>query len=211
MSEVATDGDFSTPWLESKLPFRPISNRDDLGYRLTFVQNVDDFTPASMNDQDLTNLTGDFYLTAESDPEEVGNGLVRFVQEFTVIPQTWTDYIDVSFTYPGISQGSGTRWKRYGWRKPQTHSVRASVEHVYGDYATLAALAATEGKTVPMLQGEPVDFFGAAYDEEGDFLGLTNPLSEPVTYVHEVSVTRWRGEIWVKRKTTVPWAASIIF
>lgn len=154
-----------------------------------------------------------YFLIDQTGADPVGEGnsqLVRYTLTYAHVPVSRNETVITQYTYPGIASGAGQYFQRYGLRRPVTLEVNATDAYDYfvstdGSGQTLPALS------IPTLDSEVVDFFGAAYDSVPpyDSLGNTDPLSEPSTYTVSFAITRWKGNIWQKVKRTVPSPAFI--
>lgn len=202
----------TSPVFQSEKSSKPIDGTDDLMWAETYIQTRADHAPQAIGTE--SSRHSGFYLVEETPIESVGpenSGLVEFTRTYAEVPATRDEAVTVSFSYPGKSLGAGANWDRYGLRKPVTIQLVPGSDEVSYFISEDGSTTIPE-YTVPLLDGEIVDFFGPAYETTPPytFIGNTDPLSEPSSYVIGCTVQRWKGKIWEKRVRTVPDPSAIL-
>lgn len=141
-------------------------------------------------------------ITEVRAPTQIGGNIYRQSVEACPMPDGLTVAESVVHTFPGRSSAS-SRSRRYGAIRPFTRNVvgRRKYEFMIQDAAALVTLQSARG---PTFQGEPVDFFGTVYDDDGNSIGQTSPFIPSYGWqIVEDFVRPWRGQIWVRETLEV--------
>jgi len=186
--------DFADPIRVSVSPQKSFPIRQDLSaidYRIEYAQRSEFFRPAP-----LGLVCPDDYrakLYTESDPTDLGNGLVTFSRSYSTTPGIRYEFENGSFTFPAIrSTSSSASVIRSNLSRQVVFKVQYS--YTYTDDP--------EGDLVVSNQFQPID-------ENGNFVSFiasdTIPTSaeyqtkrEAGEYIQatETEFSRWKGNIW---------------
>lgn len=193
-----SDGNYSSPYLTGLsigYPLNAPNNGGTREYALTYIQWANTYTDATIGAID--NNAPSAYLVEQGPVQRIGAGCVQFTRTFCEVPETWSETQETSYTYPGLSGGSGAlgTWDAYAVRSPITLSQLGTITHSYA-YASPPTRDATFTVTA---SGNVVDYVGPLAAG-----GFTSPSVEPATYTIASDVRLWRGNIWEKVTTTVP-------
>ena len=106
-------GDFTEPVAVSPRKYIfPIMNRPELGraFEQDYMVRFDCYEPLAISTPDVD--LPDYYLTAETPLERVGNGIGKFTRSFYQIALPWKKYETYSYSVPGIDGPEGVKLRR---------------------------------------------------------------------------------------------------
>lgn len=200
------DGDFSNPREVDGSGVREFSEHNTEDFILTrvLVQSASEYKAMPISTTDSVYKKA--YLVKEFETRRIG-GLVYFTRVFATIPSSRSERQEMVFVFPGQSAVISTvvngalvrRWDRHGRKRPSSVYREALVSISYSLGAPVTGLP-----TQITFEGQPVDFVGTVYSEDGlEFLGSTSPLIAPSTFIVSDVARRWRGDIWERTRITV--------
>lgn len=200
------DGNFSSARELEGSGIREFSEFNTADFILTrfFAQDAATYKPLPLSAKDAVYKNA--FMVKEFETRRSG-GLVYYTRIFATVPSSRSERQEVAFTFPGKSSLVTTtvngepvrRWDRYGRARPSTVFREALVQYSYSIGAPTTGLP-----TQISYDGQPVDFVGRVYSEDGsDYLGSTSPLTEPGTFVMSDVARIWRGDIWERTRISV--------
>lgn len=197
------DGDFSYAREIEGSGTRVFSQFDTRDFLLTrlFVQFKSAYAPLSISTKDGQYKNA--YLVEESEMKRDAV-FVYFRRVYATIPSTRTESRETLFTFPGSSglalvATNTVRYSKYAFGAPATVYRAASVTVSYS-----LGQPSTSDPTTITYNGQPVDFCGPVYSDDGkSLLGNTSPISAPATFVLSDVARRWKGNIWERERVTV--------
>ena len=140
------------------------------------------------------------YLVAETDPQNIGGGLVEWTRRYATIPATRNEYETYAYTFVEIIRATGGD----GTRGPFTKRVVSRVEYAYymvgagGSYATVGDIPLVDGfRPQQDIWGSPIDveFLSQTTDPTSDaYLALV--AAETEIAVEDSEVRAWMGNIY---------------
>lgn len=119
---------------------------------------------------------------------------------FMTVPSQRIESRTIAFTFPGQSRYTlnptggppKATYDRYGTNKPATVFRSARVTYSYSQGQVGVNLP-----TQIIFQNQPVDFTGEVWtDDASSYLGATDPIVSPTTFVVSDVCRRFRGNIW---------------
>lgn len=186
--------DFIDPIRLTRTPRKRFPIRQDLSaveLSIDYVQKEEFFKPAPLNIQCPDDYRA--FLVGETDPQRMGNGLVKFTRTFQTTPATRTEYSSGSFTFPAfknLSSDSSTS------RSSFSRQVVILVEFSYlrtsnpsDDLTITPQFSSTDpsGNSVPFIATDtnPILSDYQSFILAGDYIQSK-----------ETTISRWMGDIW---------------
>ena len=170
-------------------------------YTLMYNQRSEYFTPLALDTTCPDNPNA--YLISNTNPKEMGNGLVSFQRVFQTVPATRTETGNYSFTFPGFRSGPDADGNYTILREPFTQKVVSEVTYSYMQTIN----PNTNLTRVPQFQ--PVD--SASYNS--NYLEATSTptktlyetyiSSETLLQATDTIVSRFTGNIWEMKNIKV--------
>lgn len=215
---IYIDGDFTEAAACSpRRPYAPIQgDAAEYAFEQDYIQFAANRVALAIGTQHPT-LT-DFYLAGESQPDHIGNGVVRWRRTYAMKPPSHSQPVSMGYTFPGIAPFSGE-----AARNPVTRQVLARVQHDYfriaasgGDYTSEMSIPRSPAFKVYDSSGEPYESAqvgGFTTPEAADYIdwienaetlgwssgiapGGTNPGQ---LVAADATIERWLGSIWVRK------------
>lgn len=149
----------------------------------TYQGPVAGYSPMALDTAD-TEFTSAYFV--EQGPlENVDGGQVRYTRTFATVPATRTEYEAYAYRYPGFDVLGDAR-------DPFTSTVAAEVEHTFTRTSSPGAISLPS----PFVYDGNylTDSTNPSYDDYDALTDLTI----------DVSLSRWRGNIWEKVVRTIP-------
>lgn len=211
LPDTIFDGNFDFP---QEIEGSPIISTDEITKSLIVTRN---YVVKASNYNPLPQGVFDGIYPSCALVNEQGSGhqgpLYFFTRVFAQLPFPRTEQRLISFTRPGrtgisINAGGVIAWNQYGTAAPNTRARLANVAFSYYFNSVPSPPAITQITAFDV----PVDYYGQIYTYDGNvtvtidgvsvvqpswsFAGNTSPASLPSTWIQDVQVSRWRGNIW---------------
>lgn len=203
MPDAYADGTYTTPLLVSNVvtyPFPWPSNSTKQEFLLEYIVAAANYADGTLGGTSTDAPSA--YLVEQGPVIKIAPGFVRYRRVYCQLPANWTETLQATYTYPGLSgpaSPNANTFNPYYFRAPITLFANATVYHNYTQSATSPALDArfqvTDGNNV-------VDYIG--YQNPNIGAGFTSPSIEPSTYTISSDPTQIRALIWEKVTMTVP-------
>jgi len=201
MANLYADGNYSAAFLVSNVvsyPFPWPNNSTTAQFDLEYVQWANTYAAATLGSTSA-DAPGGAVLVGQGPLTKIAPGMVRFARTYVQVPAVWAETQQVSYTFPGLSSGTGSSWQPYGLRQPVTLSAIATVTPSF----TSSATAPTLDNTFIVTDGNyVVDYIGTGNPNIGAV--LTSPSAEPATYNVSSDSQQIAGQLWQKTSMVVP-------
>lgn len=211
LTDITYDGYFDFP---QEIEGSPILSTDEVTKSLLVTRNyvvkASQYVPLPQGVFD-----GVYPLCALVNEQGTGHQgpLYFFTRVFAQLPESRTEKRLISFTRPGrtgisINAGGIIAWNQYGTAAPYTRAVLANVAFSY----YFNSVPSPPNITQITAFDVPVDYYGQIYNYAGNITvtidgvsvvqpnwtlaGTTSPGSLPSTWIQDVQISRWRGNIW---------------
>lgn len=197
------DGDFSYPREIEGSGTRVFSqfNTNDFIVTRLYVQAKNAYVPLAISTADYQYKNA--YLVEESESKRDA-AFVWFRRIYATVPTSRVESRETLFTFPGsaglkLGNGKVIGWSKYGAASPVSVYRAATVTITYS-----LGQPGTQNPTTISYNGQPVDFTGVVYTDDGKtVLGTTSPISSPSHFVLSDVARRWRGNIWEKETVSI--------
>lgn len=195
------DKDLSSAFLVSNVvsyPFPWPNNSTVARFDLEYVQWENTYSAALLGSTS-SDAPGSAGLVEQGPIRKIAPGVIRFARAYCQTPVTWAETQQIAYTFPGLSNGTGSSWNPYFFRGPVTLYAIATVTHTFSSSATAPTL---DNTFIVTDGGNVVDYIGFGNPNIG--AGLTNPSVEPATYNVSSDSSLLLGIIWEKTSMVVP-------
>jgi len=145
-------------------PFQSIGDTTAIIYERDFVQAGDSWAPLALDTADGTYTSA--FLFEETEPSEIGAGLVQWQRRFGTVPSSFTSYSFESITFPGYYDSYETDTN---FRSPFPKVVPLKNNHTF------------------LKTADPLTDFAVVAQE----LYITNDRGESVNYVDDNTSTTY--------------------
>jgi hypothetical protein len=136
-------------------PLQSIGSTTAIIYERDFVIASGSWSPLALDTADGTYSSA--YLFEETEPQEIGGGIVQWTRRFGTVPSSFTSYSYESYTFPGYYDSYETDTN---FRSPQPKMAAAKLNYTfmktadpYTDFAV-----GTQTLTISNSRGEIVDY-----------------------------------------------------
>jgi hypothetical protein len=195
-----TNGRYLQPVFQNERVSYPIDGTNDTMWEETYVQWRQNYARLALSTQSTRHAN--HFLISESQISSAGpenSPLCRFTRLFAMVPATRTEPVQVSYSFPSLSTFDEFGFHKCGLRDPVCRVVSGTNTFSYILSETAPAI---NPLTIPIYQGQVVDFIGPGWAVSGQEY-YTTPTSEPEAYTVACQITRWHGQIWQKVLQTV--------
>lgn len=107
-------------------PLQSIGSTTAIIYERDFVIASGSWSPLALDTADGTYSSA--FLFEETEPQEIGGGLVQWTRRFGTVPSTFTSYGYEAYTFPGYYDSYETNT---GFRSPQPKMVQVKLNYTF--------------------------------------------------------------------------------